>query len=59
MKSETEIAQWFPTLHDPVDYGLPGSSVQEIFQARVLEWGAVTFSGTVSSSALFRLLVSD
>ena len=33
-----------PTLHDPMDYSLPGSSVHGIFQARVLEWGAIAFS---------------
>ena len=33
-----------PTLCDPMDCSLPGSSVREIFQARVLEWGAITFS---------------
>ena len=40
-KSESEVAQLCPTLHDPVDCSLPGSSVHGIFQARVLEWGAV------------------
>ena len=34
-----------PTLSDPMDYSLPGSSVHGIFQARVLEWGAIAFSG--------------
>ena len=33
-----------PTLSDPMDYSLPGSSVRGIFQARVLEWGAIAFS---------------
>ena len=32
------------TLRDPMDYSLPGSSVHGIFQARVLEWGAIAFS---------------
>ena len=45
MKSENEIAQSCPTLSDPMDCSLPGSSVHVIFQARVLEWGAVPFSG--------------
>ena len=36
--------QWCPTLSDPMDCSLPGSSVQGIFQARVLEWGAIAFS---------------
>ena len=33
-----------PTFSDPMDYSLPGSSLHEIFQARVLEWGAIAFS---------------
>ena len=41
---ESEIAQLCPTLCDPVDCSLPGSSVNGIFQARVLEWVAVSFS---------------
>ena len=44
VKSEREVAQSFPTLKDPMDCGLPGSSVHGIFQARVLEWGAIAFS---------------
>jgi len=40
-KSESEVAQSCPTLGDPMDCSLPGSSVYRIFQARVLEWGAV------------------
>ena len=39
VKSESEVAQSYPTLSDPVDCSLPGSSVHGIFQARVLEWG--------------------
>ena len=42
-KSETEVAQSCPTLSNPMDSSLPGSSVHEIFQARVLEWGAIAF----------------
>ena len=45
VKSESEVAQSCPTLSDPMDYGPPGSSVHGNFQARVLEWGAITFSG--------------
>ena len=41
---ESEVAQLCPTLSDPMDCGLPGSSVHGIFQARVLEWGAIAFS---------------
>ena len=44
MKSESEVAQSCPTLSDPMDCSLPGSSVHGIFQARVLEWGAIAFS---------------
>ena len=41
---KSEVAQSCPTLCDPMDYSLPGSSVHGIFQARVLEWGAIAFS---------------
>ena len=44
VKSESEVAQSCPTLHDPMDCSLPGSSVYGIFQARVLEWVAIAFS---------------
>ena len=44
VKSESEVAQSCPTLRDPMDCSLPGSSIHEIFQARVLEWGAIAFS---------------
>ena len=44
VKSESEVAQSCPTLSDPMDWSLPGSSVHGIFQARVLEWGAIAFS---------------
>ena len=44
-KSEREVAQSCPTLSDPMDCSLPGSSIHGIFQARVLEWGAIAFSG--------------
>ena len=44
VKSENEVAQSCPTLSDPMDCSLPGSSVHRIFQARVLEWGAIAFS---------------
>src|SRR5574341_549128 len=41
VKSESEVAQSCPTLIDPMDCSLPGSSVHGILQARVLEWGAI------------------
>ena len=44
VKSESEITQSCPTLSDPLDCSLPGSSVHGIFQARVLQWGAIAFS---------------
>ena len=44
VKSESEVAQSCPTLHDLMDCSLPGSSAHGIFQARVLEWGAIAFS---------------
>ena len=47
VKSESEFIQSCPTLCDPMDCSLPGSSVHGIFQARVLEWGAIAFSGSV------------
>ena len=53
VKSESEVAQSCLTLSDPMDCSLPGSSVHGIFQARVLEWGAIAFSEGVIN--LFRL----
>ena len=44
VKSESEVAQSCPTLRDPMDCSLPGSSAHGIFPARVLEWGAIAFS---------------
>ena len=44
VKSQSEVAQSCPTLCDPMDCSLPGSSVHGVFQARVLEWGAIAFS---------------
>ena len=46
VKKESEVAQSCPTLSDPMDHSLPGSSVHGIFQARVLEWGAIAFSNS-------------
>ena len=43
-KSESEVAQSCPTLGDPMDCSLQHSSIHEIFQARVLEWVAISFS---------------
>ena len=44
VKSESEVSQSCLTLSDPMDCSLPGSSIHGIFQARVLEWGAIAFS---------------
>ena len=44
IKSESEVAQSCPTLSDPMNYSLPGSSVHGIFQTRVLDWVAIAFS---------------
>ena len=45
-KSESEVAQSCLTLHDPMDCSPPGSSIHGIFQATLLEWGAIAFSGS-------------
>ena len=50
VKSESEVTQSCPTLSDPMDRSLPGSSIHGIFQARVLEWGALAFSKLTFSS---------
>ena len=47
VKSESEVPQLSPTLRDPMDSSLPVSSVRGIFQARVLEWGAIAFSRVI------------
>jgi len=48
VKSESEVEQSCPTLSDPMDCSLPGSSIHGIFQAGVLEWGATAFSRKVT-----------
>ena len=52
VKSESKVAQSRPTLSDPMDCSLPGSSMHGIFQAKVLEWGAIAFSMTNLDSVL-------
>ena len=59
VKSESEVAQSCPTLSDPMDCSLPGSSVHGIFQARVLEWGAIAFSSYNCSRAQIRSHISS
>ena len=53
VKSESEVAQSYPILSNPMDCSLPGSSVHGILQARVLSWVAIVFSG---QRARFRIL---
>jgi len=59
VKSESEVAQSCPTLSDPMDCSLPGSSVLGIFQAGVLEWDAIgagaVFSSRDTSNNIFEL----
>ena len=59
VKSESEVVQSCLTLSDPMDCSVPGSSAYGIFQARVLEWGAITFSTTDMGLGEFRELVMD
>ena len=44
VKSESKVTQLCLTLRDPMDCSLPGFSIHGIFQAKVLEWGAIAFS---------------
>ena len=53
VKSEREVTQSCPTLSNPMNCSLPGSSIHGIFQARVLEWGAIAFSDTTHNKILF------
>ena len=53
VKSESEVAQSCLTLSDPMDCSLPGSSIHGIFQARVLEWGAIALSIPLSTFTYF------
>ena len=53
VKSESEVSQSCQTLSNPMDCRLPGSSVHGIFQARVLEWGAIAFSNVLLIFTLF------
>ena len=59
VKGESEVAQSCPTLSNPMNYSRPGFSVRGIFQARVLEWGAIAFSDILGSitGALYSLSV--
>ena len=56
VKSESKVAQSCPTLSDPMGHRLPGSSFHGIFQARVLEWGAIAFSNPTFREELMIIL---
>ena len=58
VKSESEVTQSCPTLQDPMDCSLQGSSIHGIFQARVLEWGVIAFSDGYMLLLLLLLLLS-
>ena len=57
VKSESQVAQSCPTLCDPMDCSLPGSSAHWIFQARVLEWGAIALSICVCVCVCVRVCI--
>ena len=57
VKREREVAQSCPTPRDPMDCSLPGSFVHGIFQARVLEWGAIAFSDEWTSRVLIHTVM--
>ena len=59
VKSESEVVQSCPTPSDPMDCSLPGSSVHGIFQARVLEWGAIAFSTSYAEEAEVKQFYED
>ena len=56
---ESEVAQLCPTLRDPMDCSPPGSFVHGIFQARVLEWGAIAFSRGVATCRVYCLVTKS
>ena len=57
VKSESEVAQSCLTLSDPMDFSLPGSSIHGIFQARVLEWGAIVPTSCYLVVKLYAILL--
>ena len=57
--SESEVAQLCPTLSDPMDCSLPGSSVHGIPQARVLEWGAITSIVHLGTGGEYNIYASE
>ena len=58
VKSEIEVAQLCLTLIDPMDCSLPGSSIHGIFQARVLEWGAIALSDIYIYTYIFHNFIN-
>ena len=58
VKSEREVAHLCPTLRDPMDCSLPGSSIHGIFQASVLEWVAIAFSASIHYPVVKKLLAN-
>ena len=54
VKNESEVVQLCLTLSNPMDCSVRGSSVRRIFQARVLEWGAIAFSGAHVTALLLK-----
>ena len=59
VKSESEFAQSCPTLSDPMDCSPLGSSIHGLFQARVLEWGAIAFSAIDMNLSKLQEIVKD
>ena len=59
VKSESEVAPSCPTPSDPMDCSLPGSSIHGIFQARVLQWGAIAFSTLIMREIQSKTRVRD
>ena len=57
VKSQSKVAQWCLTLSDPMDCSPPASSVHGIFQARVLEWGAIAFSGSLCCQKANKVII--
>ena len=58
MKVKSEVPQSCPTLRDPMDHSLPGSLIHGIFQATVLEWGAIAFSLALTRWTFFDKVMS-
>ena len=57
-ESESEVAQSCLTLSDPMDCSLPGSSIHGIFQATVLEWGAIAFSHIIDEDIVIVIITT-